>query len=122
MSCQCGVSQADAELSRCGNVSRALLASESDLSTARAEIGRLREAAQSLVDAMEECHQCGATLLVEDGPTYCAEGGCSSDCEDHEDRDKPVCVPISNLHRNLKRMLKALADTPPEPTKENRNV
>lgn len=71
-------------------------------------------AAQALVDAMETCHQCSATLLVEDSPTYCSEGGCSYDCEDHEDREKPNCIPISNLHANLKRALSVLLP-PKEP-------
>lgn len=101
---------------------KSFIAATSELTVAKAEIGRLREAALALVDAMETCHQCSATLLVEDGPTYCSESGCSSDCEDHEDRDKPNCIPISNLHGTLKRILKALA-APPEPTKkENHGI
>lgn len=62
----------------------------------------LRVAGQALVFAMETCHICQAELIVEEGPSYCGESGCSYDCEDHEG---PECQLISTLHENLKRLL-----------------
>lgn len=62
---------------------------------------RLIATAQELVDAMETCHICQSTLMVEEGPVYC-EDGCSSDCDGHE---APNCVGIDVLHARLKRAL-----------------
>ena len=59
-------------------------------------------AAWALINAMEECHECGSLVFVEEGPIYCGEGGCSSDCDDHEE---PPCIGIDVLHGNLKRVL-----------------
>ena len=39
----------------------------------------------AFLDALETCHQCGATLLIEDGPTYCREDGCNWNCDEHEE-------------------------------------
>ena len=64
---------------------------------------RLQEAAQILVDAMETCHICSGTLLVDDGPAHCEN--CSGDCDDH---DLPNCRSIEYLHSKLKRALKGI--------------
>ncbi len=61
----------------------------------------LLAAASALATALETCHVCSTTLLVEDGPMYC-EDGCSSDCEDHAE---PNCTPISQIHARLKRAI-----------------
>jgi hypothetical protein len=60
----------------------------------------LKEAASLLVSAMETCHHCKASLLVDEGPLHCED--CSVDCDDH---DPPDCVSLAVLHTNLKRVL-----------------
>ena len=57
-------------------------------------------AAQTLVDAMETCHQCKGTVLVEDGPVHCED--CSYDCDSHEGSE---CPTIYGLHLALKKSL-----------------
>jgi len=57
-------------------------------------------AAQALVDAMETCHQCRGTVLVDHGPVHCED--CSYDCDNH---DYPECESIYELHRRLKAAL-----------------
>lgn len=64
------------------------------------EMTALRSAAVALVTAMETCHQCGTTLLVDEPISHC-EDGCSSDCDDH---DEPNCPSIYDLHLALKRL------------------
>jgi hypothetical protein len=72
---------------------------------------RLVNAADSLVEAMERCHICSATLLVDDGPIYCGEGGCSPYCEEHEE---PPCPPISGLHAALKYAVHEMSGVVPD--------
>lgn len=85
-------------------------ARDAELAEARRLLDEARkaiEAAAILAAAMETCHLCQTTLLVEDGPMHC-EDGCSWDCEEHEE---PSCVPLSSLHGNLKRALAAITPT-----------
>lgn len=65
----------------------------------------LRSAAVALVTAMETCHQCGTTLLVNEYPSYC-EDGCSSDCDYHAE---PNCSSLYDLHLALKRLVRTAA-------------
>jgi len=60
----------------------------------------LVEVAQSLVDAMETCHECKGTVLVEEQPTHCED--CSAYCEEHEGAE---CPTIYSLHLSLKQFL-----------------
>lgn len=55
------------------------------------------EAARALADAMETCHECKGTVLVEEQPVHCED--CSSDCESHEGAE---CPTIYGLHLALK--------------------
>lgn len=73
-----------------------------------AEAEAIRGPAGALVEAMETCHACKSSVLVEEGPTYCSEGGCSYDCDDH---DPPNCVGIDVLHARLKAALGAAPPT-----------
>ena len=53
--------------------------------------------AQALVDAMETCHICHGTVLVDNDPVHCED--CSYDCDNH---DEPPCKTLYDLHRELK--------------------
>jgi hypothetical protein len=64
------------------------------------QFNALKEAASALLEAMETCHHCKGSVLVEEGPTHCEN--CSYDCADHE---PPSCVGIDVLHAQLKRAL-----------------
>jgi len=57
----------------------------------------VREKAQALVDAMETCHECKGTVLVEERPVHCED--CSGDCDSHEGAE---CPTIYGLHLALK--------------------
>lgn len=63
------------------------------------------KAAQSLADAMETCHQCKGTVLVEEQPVHCED--CSWECESHEGSE---CPTIYGLHLDLKRKLAVLKE------------
>ena len=60
----------------------------------------LVEAAKILVSAIETCHVCQGTVLVNEGPTHCED--CSWDCEEHDGQE---CPRLDSLHGNLKRAL-----------------
>jgi hypothetical protein len=72
-----------------------------------AELEQLRAEAQALVDAMETCHQCKGTVLVEEQPTHCED--CTYDCDSHEGAE---CPTIYGLHLALKMALAARAHAP----------
>jgi hypothetical protein len=57
-------------------------------------------AAEVLATAMETCHVCSAQLLIDESSVHCED--CPSGCEHH---DAPNCVPIGELHRQLKAAL-----------------
>jgi hypothetical protein len=88
-------------------MSKELLRIVKERDEAQAEVSALREdrerlvaTAGELVDAMNTCHQCGGTVLVEDGPIHCED--CSSDCSHHQ---APDCPSIADLHATLKRFI-----------------
>ena len=65
---------------------------------------------ERLLDSLDTCHQCKGILTVDDTPTYCEEGGCSWDCDEH---DGPECTPRSELQRRARvsvRELKKLSE------------
>lgn len=66
------------------------------------EVGSMKDElikdASALLDAMETCHDCGGTLLIDDGAAHCED--CSSGCEHH---DPPDCIGIDVLHARLRR-------------------
>lgn len=75
-----------------------------ELATVTGERDRLRDAltvTATLIAAMETCHDCGAEILVDSGPTHCED--CSYDCDAHEE---PDCVPLYDLHLNAKLAIK----------------
>jgi hypothetical protein len=57
-------------------------------------------AAKALVLAMETCHICSGTVLLDEWPVHCED--CSADCEEHE---PPDCPTIQSLHAALKKAL-----------------
>lgn len=57
-------------------------------------------AAEALLDAMEMCHICEGSLIIDDVPSHCED--CSWDCDDHEE---PNCTPIRDLHRALRKAI-----------------
>lgn len=58
--------------------------------------------AQELVDAMETCHACSGTVLVDEEMIHCED--CPSGCEHH---DPPDCPTLYDLHLRLKNALKS---------------
>ena len=62
---------------------------------------KLLSAAKALVDAMETCHICLGTILVDEDPVHCED--CSFDCDEHQ---LPACRSIQDLHAELKRQIK----------------
>ena len=70
------------------------------LDVAGPRILALEHAAQALVDAMETCHECKGTVLVEEQPVHCED--CSYDCDSHEGAE---CPTIYSLHLALKQAL-----------------
>lgn len=84
----------------------AMLAALPALIEAAKRLNRLEVAVVELLDTMETCHVCGAVLLLDEGPVHCEN--CSYDCEDHE---APDCVPIFQLHANVRRILRDQGDT-----------
>jgi hypothetical protein len=63
----------------------------------------LREKGQALLDALENCHICGALLHVQREPAHCRD--CSANCEDHH---QPDCPRFGDLIDALR---KVIADT-----------
>lgn len=80
------------------------------------ENGKLREAASTLLDAMETCHICKGLIQIDDGPTHCED--CSWDCQEHEGDE---CPTVWTLHQRLRA---ALASPAPAyvPAMEANNV
>lgn len=68
---------------------------------------------EAFLNSLDTCHQCGGSLIIDDTPTYCAEGGCSVWCEDH---DGPECEPKSELLRAARLAIAALK----KPTKRGK--
>lgn len=62
----------------------------------------LKHAAQALVNAMETCHICTSSVIVDDSPIHCED--CSYDCEEH---GPPSCVTLDIIHARLKRLIKS---------------
>lgn len=58
------------------------------------------QAVTELLEAMETCHICKASLLLEREPIHCQD--CSSNCEGH---DGPECTTITLLHARVKQLL-----------------
>jgi hypothetical protein len=68
-----------------------------------AVIVSLATAGQALLDALENCHICGALLHVQREPAHCSD--CSANCEDHH---QPDCPRFGDLIDALR---KVIADT-----------
>lgn len=81
---------------------------EASLQSAQETLQGLRKVASELTDAMETCHICKGTVLVEEQPVHCED--CSWDCDNHEGSE---CPTLYGLHLALKNRLTAI--NPPAP-------
>lgn len=77
-----------------------IYAFEAERDSLRKQKDELLEASSALVNTMETCHICKATVLMESGPIHCED--CSYDCENHED---PGCPELYDLHLHLKAVI-----------------
>jgi hypothetical protein len=82
---------------------------------AEAENATLKKAANALLGAMETCHICKGTLVIEAVPAHCED--CPGDCDEHPE---PDCTPIYVLHQELRALATPQAMAPQEEAKEAR--
>lgn len=63
---------------------------------------RLGNESNELLSAMETCHICKGSIIIQDFPTHCED--CSGDCDDH---DEPPCIPVDVAFNQVRRALAA---------------
>lgn len=88
---------------------------------ARADLDALKKALHAVkdfFDAIETCHICSATVLIEDGPVHCET--CASNCEEHQE---PDCASLEVLFNSAKRgLVTALSPGDSAPAKRPRII